>query len=151
MHQPLHAGQLEDRGGKLTGVAWMGEPSERTVDDERVACSGVNLHAVWDTKLLETATGFTRDDDAPALARQLRGLFTRVQAAEAPLTARTAAEWRTVVERWHTETQALITQERIYPPDGTVGTTYLQRYYPIVRLQILRAAVRLAAMLQQSL
>jgi len=151
MHQPLHAGHLEDRGGNLTCVAWMGEPSERMVSDGRVTCSGANLHAVWDTKLLEAATGFTQDDDAPALARQLHGLFVRVQDAEAPLTARTSAEWRAVVERWHTETQALITREHIYPPDGMVGTTYLQRYYPIVRLQVLRAAARLAAMLQQSL
>ena len=151
MHQPLHAGQLEDRGGNLTCVAWMGEPSERLVSDGKVTCSGANLHAVWDTKLLETATGFTQGDEAPALARQLRGLLARVQDAEAPLTARTTAEWRAVVERWHTETQALITQERIYPPDGTVGTTYLQRYYPIARLQVLRAAARLAAMLRQSL
>jgi hypothetical protein len=151
MHQPLHAGQLEDRGGNLTCVAWMDEPSERMASDGRLTCSGTNLHVVWDTKLLEAATGFTRDNDAPALARQLRGLFVRVQAAEAPLTARTSAEWRAVVERWHTETQALITRERIYPPDGAVGTAYLQRYYPIVRLQVLRAAVRLAAMLQQSL
>jgi hypothetical protein len=151
MHQPLHAGQLEDRGGNLTCVAWMDEPSERIVNDGRFTCSGVNLHVVWDTKLLEAATGFTQTADAPALARQLRGLFVRVQAAEVPLTARTAAEWRAVVERWHTETQALITRERIYPPDGAVGATYLQRYYPVVRLQIVRAAVRLAAMLQQSL
>jgi hypothetical protein len=129
----------------------MDERSERMASDGRLNCSGTNLHVVWDTKLLEAATGFTRDNDAPALARQLRGLFVRVQAAEAPLTARTSAEWRAVVERWHTETQALITRERIYPPDGAVGTAYLQRYYPIVRLQVLRAAVRLAAMLQQSL
>src|SRR5262249_42319481 len=27
MHQPLHAGKAEDRGGNLTCVAWMGEPS----------------------------------------------------------------------------------------------------------------------------
>jgi hypothetical protein len=151
IHQPLHAGQLEDRGGNLTCVAWMGEPSARIVSGGKVTCSGANLHAVWDTKLLEAATGVKQDDDAPVLARQLRALFARVQGAEAPLTARTSAEWRAVVERWHTEAQALITREHIYPPDGTVGTAYLQRYYPIVRLQVLRAAARLAAMLRQSL
>jgi nuclease S1 len=151
MHQPLHAGELEDRGGNLTCVAWMGEPSERIVSGGKVTCSGTNLHAVWDTKLLEAVTGFKHDDDAPALVRQLRARFVRVQAAEPPLTARTSAEWRAVVERWHAEAQALIIREHLYPPDGAVGTAYLQRYYPTVRLQILRAAARLAAMLQQSL
>jgi hypothetical protein len=33
--------------------------------------------------------------------------------------------------------------------DGMVGPAYRQRHYPTVRLQVLRAAVRLAAMLRQ--
>jgi hypothetical protein len=151
IHQPLHAGQLEDRGGNLTCVAWMGEPSQRISNDGKVTCSGANLHAVWDSKLLEAATGFVHPDDAPVLAQQLRPLWRRVQAAEPPLTARTSAEWRAVVEGWHNEAQALITREHIYPPDGAVGPAYLQRHYPTVRLQVLRAAARLAAMLRQSM
>jgi hypothetical protein len=151
IHQPLHAGQLEDRGGNLTCVVWMGEPSQRITSDGKVTCSGANLHAVWDSKLLEAATGFGHPDDAPVLAQQLRPLLRRVQAAEPPLTARTVAEWRAVVERWHNEAQALITREHIYPSDAEVGPAYLQRYYPTVRLQVLRAAARLAAMLRQSM
>jgi len=151
MHQPLHAGQLADRGGNLTCVAWMGEPSQPTSSNGKMTCSGANLHAVWDSKLLEAATGFMRPDDAPVLAQQLRPLWRRVQAAEPPLTARTSAEWRAVVERWHNEAQALITREPIYPSDAAVGPTYLQRHYPTVRLQVLRAAARLAAMLRQSM
>jgi hypothetical protein len=34
--------------------------------------------------------------------------------------------------------------------DGAVGPAYRQRHYPTVRLQVLRAAVRLAAMLRQA-
>lgn len=151
MHQPLHAGKLEDRGGNLTCVAWMGEPSQRVVSDGKGSCTGANLHTVWDSKLFEAATGFAHPDDAPALAQQLRPLWQRVQAAEPPLTARTSAEWRTAVERWHNETQALIVRERIYPLDGAVGSAYLQRHSLTVRLQVLRAAVRLAAMLRQSM
>jgi hypothetical protein len=151
IHQPLHAGQLEDRGGNLICVTWMGEPSRRLSSDGKTTCSGANLHAVWDSKLLEAATGFVHPDDAPVLAQQFRLLWRRVQAAEPPLTAQTLTEWRAVVERWHSEAQALITREHIYPPDGTVGPTYLQRYYPTVRLQVLRAAARLAAMLRQSM
>lgn len=151
IHQPLHAGKFEDRGGNLTCVAWMGELSQRVVSDGKVSCTGANLHAVWDSKLFEAATGFVHPDDAPALAQQLRPLWQPVQAVEPPLTARTAAEWRAVVERWHNETQALIVRERIYPPDGVVGPAYLQRHFRTVRLQVLRAAVRLAALLRQSM
>ena len=51
----------------------------------------------------------------------------------------------------HNEAQVLITREHMYPSDGAVGPAYLQRYHPTVRLQVLRAAVRLAAMLRQSM
>jgi hypothetical protein len=151
IHQPLHAGQLEDRGGNLTCVAWMGEPSQRISSNGKVTCSGASLHAVWDSKLLEAATGFVHPGAAPVLAQQLRPLWRRVQDAEPPLTARTSAEWRSVVERWHNEAQALITWEHIYPSNSAVGPGYRQRHYPTVRLQVLRAAVRLAAMLRQSM
>ena len=151
IHQPLHAGKLEDRGGNLTCVSWMGESSQRVLIDGKASCTGTNLHAVWDSKLLEAATGFVHPDDALAFAQQLRPFLPRVQAAEPPLTAQTSAEWRAVVERWHTEAQALIVREGIYPPDSMVGPAYLQRHYPTVRLQVLRAAVRLAAMLRQSM
>jgi nuclease S1 len=150
IHQPLHAGQLQDRGGNLTCVAWMGEPSQRIYSDGKIMCSGANLHAVWDSRLLEAITGVVHPDQAPVLAQQLRPLWRRVQAAEPPLIARPSAEWRTMVQRWHNEAQALITREHIYPLDGAVGPAYRQRHYPTVRLQVLRAAVRLAAMLRQA-
>lgn len=151
VHQPLHAGQAEDRGGNLTCVAWLGEPSQRISSAGRASCAGANLHAVWDSQLIEAATGFMHPEDAPALAQQLRPWWQSVQAAEPPMTAQTPAEWRTVVERWHTETQALILGEGLYPPDGHIGPAYLQRHYPTARLQLLRAAARLAALLRQSL
>src|SRR5215831_16222347 len=151
IHQPLHAGQLEDRGGNLICVAWMGESSQRSSSNGKITCSGANLHAVWDSKLLEAATGFVHPDDAPVLAQQLCPLWWRVQVAEPFLTARTSAEWWAVVERWHNKAQTLITREHIYPLDGAVGPAYLQRHYPTVCLQMVRAAVRLAAMLRQSM
>jgi hypothetical protein len=128
----------------------MGEPSQHINSDGKITCSGANLHAVWDSKLLEATTGFEHPDNAPVLAQQLRPLWRRVQAAEPPLTARTSAAWRASVQRWHNEAQALITREQIYPLDGAVGPAYRQRHYPTVRLQVLRAAVRLAAMLRQA-
>jgi hypothetical protein len=151
IHQPLHAGKEADRGGNLTCVTWMGQPSYLVPNDDHPHCSGANLHAVWDSSIIEVVTRFTHPDEALALARQLRPFLPSVQATESPLTARTEAQWRTVVERWHTETQALILHDEIYPHDGQIDEAYCQRHYPTVRRQLLRAAVRLAAMLHLTL
>lgn len=40
LHQPLHAGRAEDRGGNDIQVQWFGQ--------------GSNIHKVWDTNMLET-------------------------------------------------------------------------------------------------
>jgi hypothetical protein len=39
LHQPMHIGQKEDKGGNAIQVEWFGR--------------GTNLHAVWDTKMIE--------------------------------------------------------------------------------------------------
>ncbi len=39
IHQPLHVGRRDDRGGNNIAVKWFGKPS--------------NLHRVWDTQLIE--------------------------------------------------------------------------------------------------
>jgi S1/P1 Nuclease len=39
IHQPLHVGQFEDRGGNQIRVQWFGDPT--------------NLHSLWDEKLIE--------------------------------------------------------------------------------------------------
>jgi hypothetical protein len=151
MHQPLHAGEADDRGGNLTCVGWRGEPSRLTTVDDQPRCSGANLHALWDSDIIAAVTGFSHHNEATAFAAQLRPLLKRVQTAEAPLTARTEAEWRAVVERWHSETQALILGERIYPAGKTIGESYTQKHYRTIRRQLLRATVRLAALLRQTL
>jgi hypothetical protein len=151
MHQPLHAGKADDRGGNLTCTAWMGEPSRLIDIDGKKSCSGANLHAVWDSKILEAVTGVSHPDNVTALTRGLARLLPPVQAAEPPLTVRTAAEWRTVVERWHAETQALILQMDIYPSGKIISDCYIQQHYRTIRLQVLRAAVRLAALLHHTL
>ena len=39
LHQPMHIGQREDKGGNTIQVQWFGR--------------GTNLHSVWDTKMIE--------------------------------------------------------------------------------------------------
>jgi hypothetical protein len=151
MHQPLHAGQEEDRGGNLTCTAWMGEPSHLLDINGQKKCSGESLHAVWDSKILDVRTGGSYPDNITALSRGFARLLPPVQAAEPALKAHTTTEWRTVVERWHSETQALILQMDIYPHGNVIDDCYIQKHFGTVRLQVLRAAVRLAALLQHTL
>ena len=39
LHQPMHVGRKEDKGGNTVQVKWFG--------------SGTNLHSVWDSKMIE--------------------------------------------------------------------------------------------------
>jgi hypothetical protein len=151
IHQPLHAGKAEDRGGNLTCVTWMGQASKLLSVEGVQQCSGASLHALWDSKIIAAVTGFTQPDDALAYARELRRFLKLVKAAEPPLTASSDAAWRAVVERWHTETQALILLDDIYPRGNVIGRSYIQSHYRTIRLQLVRAAVRLAAMLHLTL
>jgi hypothetical protein len=151
IHQPLHAGKAADRGGNLTCVTWRGAPFRLVMTNGRQHCSGANLHAVWDSKLIAAVTGFSSHRDTLKFARQLRGLLGLVKAAEPPLVVRTAADWRASIERWHRETQALILLDDIYPHGHAIGQAYIRSHFRTVRLQLLRAAVRLAALLRQTL
>jgi hypothetical protein len=151
MHQPLHAGKAADRGGTLVCITWKGQPSQQVSIDGFAQCSGTTLHAVWDSAILQEMTGESHPEAAPKLARHLLTALRLVRAAEPPLTARTDAEWRTLIEGWHTETQALILRQSIYPQRHALGRDYAHKHYPTVQRQLLRAAVRLAALLRQTL
>jgi hypothetical protein len=151
IHQPLHAGKASDRGGNLTCVTWQQQPSTLITVAGEKQCSGTNLHAVWDSQIIRQITGFSHPSDAAAYARQLRRFVSTVHIEMPPLNASTPAEWRTTIERWHGETQALILSHDIYPPGNRIDQAYMQAHYPIIRRQLLRAAVRLAALLRRTL
>ena len=72
-------------------------------------------------------------------------------AAEPPPFAHTVAQWRPLVERWLAETQGLISLEHIYPTSRVIDDCYIRSHYRVIRHQLLKAAVRLAAMLHQAL
>lgn len=151
IHQPLHAGKAADRGGTLACIAWKGHPSKRVTINGYKKCSGTTLHAVWDSSILQEMTGKSHPDTAPQLAWHFLSALRLVHAAEPSMTARTDTEWRTLIERWHTETQALILRHDIYPRHYALGRDYARQHYPTVRQQLLRAAVRLAALLRHTL
>ncbi|MCB1021881.1 MAG: S1/P1 nuclease [Bryobacterales bacterium] len=121
LHQPLHVGRAEDRGGNLVEVSWFGRPS--------------NLHAVWDSGILSYER--LRDDEWVRL-------LTRVDAAQ-------AERWADSTPLdWAEESMALRPKVyRI--GDGKLGRDYQQANLPAVRQRLAQAGVRLAAFLERAL
>jgi len=59
IHQPLHTGRTEDKGGNTIKVSWFNQPT--------------NLHAVWDEKMIDNQqlsyTEYTAAIDHPSIAQ----------------------------------------------------------------------------------
>lgn len=121
LHQPLHVGRAEDRGGNTIEVTWFGQPS--------------NLHRVWDSQIISR--------------RRIR--FQRWAASlERPSPSQVAAWTDSGPLDWAAESQALRPQVyRI--GDGNLGERYDRENLPIVRKRLLQAGVRLAAFLEKAL
>jgi hypothetical protein len=124
IHQPLHVGDNNDRGGNLTQVQFFGE--------------GTNLHKLWDSDLIRRLGG---NDDA----------WTR--RVEKAITPDHARSWsKGTPEDWATETlhaaQAAYretdTAKTPLSSGVTLGDPYLRRAEPILIEQMARASVRLA-------
>ncbi|HEV3332627.1 MAG TPA: S1/P1 nuclease [Bryobacteraceae bacterium] len=128
LHQPLHCANHDDKGGNDVPVVFFGE--------------AMKLHALWDHGLL---------DHMPAEDRILAVILPM-------LTNERVAEWsRGTVEQWADESFHLA-QKVVYgalPPAGPgepiqLGEAYQRTAEPIVRNQIAKAGVRLAAILNES-
>lgn len=118
MHQPLHLGFARDRGGNDT---------ELQLDGERT-----NLHRLWDTHLLHTL-------QLPA---------PKDFAAKHPL-PKPADNWYQALLQWAAESNRLA-RDHAYASvqsGDRVTDAYIAQAQPVVEQQILRAAQRLAAIL----
>ncbi|MCP3980095.1 MAG: hypothetical protein GY716_12385 [bacterium] len=132
LHQPLHAGYAEDRGGNTIEVSWVGGESRRGKG---------NLHAYWDA-LVPEAAGFTG-------ALDIGGMLRRIPAAKRD-------EWRSLdVWSWTDESFRLARavaytdgSERRLRSGAHLDGEHLARAVPVAREQILKAAVRLAQLLE---
>jgi S1/P1 Nuclease len=140
IHQPLHAANRGDRGGNLVQVSFFGER-------ENPPFGNLNLHAVWDVQILAR------------LVRQRGGerAFVSAPIAEAD---REAWEQGSVAD-WIAESHALAS-DRVYAPLAVscgarirgvveIGESYYASAAPVVDLQIRKAGVRLARVLNDVL
>lgn len=127
IHQPLHATDNDDRGGNAVHVTLQ---SART-----------NLHHVWDAQVVDVLGA-----DVQTIADHL----------EAGVTPRTRKAWEASTPAdWANESHA-IARDRIYPSLHGAMMVHLPRDYgaqfsPVTRIQLAKAGVRLAYILNTTL
>ena len=121
LHQPLHVGTGEDRGGNEATVLWFGEPS--------------NLHSVWDSGMIDQKQlSFTE------LAR-----FTMQTTPDARYD-----DWvDTPAEAWAHESMTYRDQVYDLPQDRAIGYEYTYKNFGTLKKRLLQAGVRLADVLNE--
>jgi hypothetical protein len=121
LHQPLHAGRLDDRGGNETLVLWFGEPT--------------NLHAVWDSRLIDES----------------RLSFSELAELVDHPTAEQVRDWQAGGPRdWASESQDL-RGACYQMGDRRLSYRYIHDHWPTVERRLLQAGVRLAGELNRLL
>lgn len=117
IHQPLHVGSGNDRGGNDIKLTWFRTES--------------NLHRVWDSDMIDgTKLSFTE------LAESL----------DKPAEAQIQAWQKSTVYDWATESMGYRDQVYDYG-NGELGYLYSYKYFHIVRHRLLQAGIRLAGVL----
>lgn len=127
VHQPLHAGYGDDRGGNDFEVSMMG-------------LSGRNLHGVWDAFFLQHG-GRPWDELADELAARVTPIDARLWSSTDPVV-------------WADESYQLVERE-VYqgldPNRAYIGQEYYDRHIATVERQLMKAGVRLALVLNDIL
>lgn len=122
LHQPLHAGFGDDRGGNSFAVSWHDED--------------LDLHTFWDHALIETHAGDWQD-----LVKQMR------QLPALPV----ASTWSPDdVDSWTNESHQLA-EQAVYPETIELSDTYVEKSWEIAQRQIRTAASRLALIINSEL
>ena len=119
LHQPMHIGQKEDKGGNAIQVEWFGKET--------------NLHAVWDTKMIENwnMSYLELADNAKDVSKQ------QIAAIEAG----TLREW---VDETHELTKKIYKSAEV---GENLRYRYSYDYFGIVRDQLQIGGIRLAKIL----
>lgn len=121
IHQPLHIGRAEDRGGNGVKVNWFKDPS--------------NLHTVWDTKLIDF--------------QQLS--YTEYASSINYTTKSQRNEWQAEpVSDWiwqsYQHAEKIYAETK---PDSNLSYEYNFKFIGVVNQQLLKGGVRLAGLLNE--
>jgi hypothetical protein len=129
LHQPLHAGRPGDLGGNKVVVSFFG--------DRGRADRPLNLHSVWDSRILTRASL-----EGPQDAAQLTAEIT---------TADVSTWTNSDVVSWANESYR-IDEEFVYSVanGGDIGQTYYDRALAISKRRIQQAGIRLAHVINEA-
>ena len=119
VHQPLHAGYLDDRGGNSVQL----QAFDR----------GTNLHAVWDSGLINAWPG-----GIDALRQAVQADSTPAPVAQGP-------------GGWAEESCKVVVTSGFYPDSRTLDASYAARWNAVLVQRLKAASTRLAAVLNGSL
>jgi hypothetical protein len=117
VHQPLHVGRRDDRGGNAIQVAWFGEST--------------NLHAVWDEKIIES---------------EKLSFSELAEIVDHPTQTEIRTWQSTGVLDWIKESMA-VRARVYEIGDKKLGYLYVYQNGPLVERRLLQAGVRLAGVL----
>jgi hypothetical protein len=123
IHQPLHAGFAEDRGGNSVDVRFNGRK--------------MNLHSLWDTGLVELEEG----TPAEVAAR-----------IEETLTHEDREQWQGgTPEQWALESLAVV-RSQVYrlPASGEIIPSYIGPARAVIRTRLAQSGARLAGLLNET-
>ncbi len=122
LHCPMHAGHLSDLGGNRWPVVFFSTPT--------------NLHSLWDSKLLEAAHSWSYTEWQQQIDR----------ASEDEIAAIREGDFAT----WFTETHNICREVYNSTPTGTkISYDQIAEAAPIIEQQLLRAGLRLSAVLNE--
>jgi hypothetical protein len=124
LHQPLHNGYRDDRGGNEYQINYDGE--------------GMDLHDVWDWAILDS-----RDLSARDYADWLQG--------QSPLPYDPSRRSDRPAVDWARESCDLVQQGDLYPRGHIIDRKYVEHQRPLAERRLRQAGARLAAMLNYAL
>ena len=119
LHQPLHVGRSEDRGGNDIKVRWFGRNS--------------NLHRVWDSEMIN---GYQMS--YTELANNLPMYKAEKQQT---IVSTSVLDWMHESQRHAKQIYGSVAQ------DESLGYTYQGEYFPLVRHRLYKGGLRLAKLL----
>ena len=121
LHQPLHAGRGEDKGGNEIQVRWFGD--------------GSNLHRVWDSEMIN----------------DFQMSFTELAESTDDLSAREVKQIaQGDVLDWMYESKELSKKVYAsVEPGERLGYEYMYKWFPVVHDQLQKGGIRLATVLNE--
>jgi hypothetical protein len=121
LHQPMHVGRKEDKGGNTIKVTWFG--------------SQTNLHSVWDSKMINQF-----DMSYTELAENSPQI-TKNEVKE--IQSGTLIDWVSDTQKFSIEVYNSATE------DEKLGYDYMYQYFGLTQTQLQKGGIRLAKVLNE--